>query len=356
MHTLARFGGGKEAGASDPAVSVVVPCRNERHHIESCVRSILGQEPPCGGFEVIAVDGLSDDGTRQILTRLANENPRLRIVDNPGRTAPCGRNMGVRSARGKYIAILDAHSEYAPDYLRSCVELLEEHPEICCSGGPIISQGNGIFGQAVAMAMSHPVGIGNAKHRLPNYEGYAEGACFPMFRKQIFDKVGLFDETLVRNQDDEFNFRIARTGGKIFISPRAQCTYYVRESPSQLLWQYCQYGYWRIAVLRKHRRPASIRHIAPVTFLSLLLISLVAGLFLPVRWRLAAAAAFPATYIGILFMAALGVAMKKGVKVGLAFPIAAIIMHTAYAAGFLWGIATMGRKNERMSRLSREAS
>jgi GT2 family glycosyltransferase len=298
---------------------------------------------------------MSDDGTRQILTRLANENPRLRIVDNPGRTAPCGRNMGVRSARGKYIAILDAHSEYAPDYLRSCVELLEEHPEVCCSGGPIISQGKGIFGQAVAMAMSHPVGIGNAKHRLPNYEGYAEGACFPMFRKEIFDKVGLFDETLVRNQDDDFNFRIARSGGKIFISPRAQCTYYVRESPSQLLWQYCQYGYWRIAVLRKHRLPASIRHIAPVAFLSLLLVSLITGLFLPVRWRLAAAA-FPAAYIGILFMAALGVAMKKGVKVGLAFPMAAIIMHTAYAAGFLWGIAAMGRKNERMSRLSREAA
>src|SRR5262245_1439223 len=161
---------------AEPAVSIVVPCRNERDHIETALRSILAQEAPPGGFDVIVADGMSDDGTRQILTRLANEDPRLRIVDNPGRTAPCGRNMGVRNAGWSYVARLDAHSEYAPDYLRNCVELLEEHPEICCSGGPIISQGKSIFGQAVAMAMSHPVGIGNAKHRLPNYEGYAEGA------------------------------------------------------------------------------------------------------------------------------------------------------------------------------------
>ena len=122
---------------------------------------------------------------------------------------------------------------------------LEEHPEACCAGGPILSHARSRFGQAVSQAMSHPVGIGNAKHRFGNYEGYAEGACFPVFRKEIFDKVGLYDETLVRNQDDELNYRIARIGGKVFISPRAKCTYYVRETPWQLFRQYFQYGYWK---------------------------------------------------------------------------------------------------------------
>jgi succinoglycan biosynthesis protein ExoA len=335
-----------------PAVSVVVPCRNEVDHIETALRSVLAQETSPGEFEVIVADGMSDDGTRQILKKLADEDQRLHIVDNLRRIAPCGRNMGIRNARGAYIAILDAHSEYAPDYLRSCVKLLKEHPEVCCSGGPIISRGKSKFGQAVAAAMSHPVGIGNAKHRLPSYEGYAEGACFPMFRKEIFDKVGLFDESLVRNQDDDFNYRIARMGEKIYISPNARCTYYVRESPSQLFWQYCQYGYWRVAVLRKHRLPASLRQIVPVVFFSLMSILLVVGLCLSGWWRLTAAAV-PAAYAAILFIAGAGVAIKHSVQVGLMFPVAAVIMHVAYAAGFLWGLVGMGRRNQRMSSLSR---
>ena len=178
----------------------------------------------------------------------------------------------------QFIAILDAHSEYASNYVLTCLQLLDEHPEVCCTGGPIISRGKSIFGRTAAAVMSHPVGIGNAKHRLPDYEGYAEGACFPVFRREVFDKVGLFDENLVRNQDDEFNYRIARNGGKIFISPRVQCIYHVRETPSELFWQYCQYGYWRVAVLRKHHLPASLRQLAPVVFFPLTLMLLIMGL------------------------------------------------------------------------------
>src|SRR5690349_16126743 len=107
-----------------PTVSVVVPCRNEQRHIEACLQSILAQRPPTGGFEVIVADGMSDDGTRKILERLSNDNPRLQIVDNPRKTTPCARNTGLRIARGKYIAILDAHTEYAENYLKTCVELL----------------------------------------------------------------------------------------------------------------------------------------------------------------------------------------------------------------------------------------
>jgi glycosyltransferase involved in cell wall biosynthesis len=319
------------------ALSIIVPCRNEKDYIEACVRSILAQEPPPGGFEVIIADGMSDDGTRDVLKRLAEDDPRLRIVDNPGRITPYGMNAGIREARGRYIAILGAHTEYASDYVRQCATLLDEHPEICCSGGPIVSRGKGVFGQAVAAAMSHPVGIGNAKHRLPNYEGYAEGACFPMFRKEIFDKVGLYDENLVRNQDDDFNYRVTRSGGKIFISPRAQCNYYVRESPSQLFRQYRQYGYWRVAVLKKHHLPASIRQLVPIAFFFLMPMLLVVGLCLPGWWRLMAAA-LPAAYGLMLITAGIWIAIKKDTVVGFMFPAAAIIMHLAYAAGFVWGV------------------
>ena len=323
--------------SATPSISVIVPCRNERYSIEACLRSILGQECASPGFEVIVVDGMSQDGTREILKALAEEDPRFRIVDNPDRITPCGMNVGIRAARGRYIAIMGAHSEYAPDYLRTCVELLEEHPEVCCTGGPIISRGKGVFGRAVAAVMSHPVGIGNAKHRLPNYEGNAEGACFPMFRREIFDEVGLFDESLFRNQDDELNYRIALAGGKIFISPRARATYSVRESPRKLFLQYSQYGYWRVAVLKKHRMPASVRHVVPIAFFGLMIVLLGGGLFLPGWWRVTAAV-LPAGYASILVAAGAQVGWKRGIVVGCAFPIVAAIIHVAYAIGFGWGL------------------
>jgi succinoglycan biosynthesis protein ExoA len=342
-------GPGRGMKGSVPSVSIVVPCRNEGRYIEVCVRSILAQEPPPGGFEIIVADGMSDDGTRGILEQLVKEDTRLRVIDNPRRTTPHGMNAGIHEARGKYIAILGAHTEYAPDYVHTCVELLEEHPEACCSGGPIVSRGRGVFGQAVATAMSHPVGVGNAKHRFPNYEGYAEGACFPLFRREIFDKIGLYDEHLARNQDDELNYRIAQAGEKVFISPRARCTYYVREIPSKLFWQYFQYGYWRVAVLRKHRRPASVRQLAPVALVFLMITSLVAGLSLPGWWRWTTVA-LPAAYGSTLVSAAAGVGKKQGTFVGLMFPIASAIMHLAYASGFLWGI--LGSRSQRQKSTS----
>ena len=177
-----------------PLISGIVPCRNERAHIESCVRSLLAQKTSLFELELLVVDGMSDDGTRDILERLIQSNPNLRMLDNPRRSTPAALNIGIQAGRGEYIAILGAHAEYGPNYLETCLKLLNEHPEVCCAGGPITSRGKGLFGQAVALAMSHPLGIGNAKHRLPEYEGYAEGACFPMFRRRVFADVGLFDE------------------------------------------------------------------------------------------------------------------------------------------------------------------
>jgi glycosyltransferase involved in cell wall biosynthesis len=318
-------------------LSVVIPCHNERQHIEACVRSILSQERPPGGLEIIVVDGLSEDGTREILKCLALEHPELRVVDNPRRITPCAMNAGIREARGLYVAILGAHCQYSSNYLLTCVVLLHEHPEVSCVGGPAVSTGRGLFGQAVAAAMSHPVGIGNAKHRHPTYEGYAEGACYPVFRKEVFEKVGLYDEMLVRNQDDELNYRLARHGEKVFISPRARYTYFIRETPSQLFRQYFDYGYWRVAVLRKHRLPASLRHIVPPLFMSSMLVVAILGLSLPGWWRITAAA-LPLVYGATLLIVGVNQGRKAGWRVALLFPVAAAIMHVAYAAGFVWGV------------------
>lgn len=318
-------------------LSVIIPCRNERKHIEVCVRSLLRQDPPPGGLEVLVVDGLSEDGTRDILENLAKEHPELRIVDNPRRVTPCAMNAGIREARGIYVAILGAHCQYASDYLRTCVALFDEHPEADCVGGPIISAGKSVFGQAVAVAMSHPVGIGNARHRHPDFEGYAEGACYPVFRKEIFEKIGFYDEMLVRNQDDELNYRLTKQGGKVFLSPRARSTYYVRETVASLFRQYFEYGYWRVAVIRKHRMPASLRHLVPPVFVIGLVASFTLALMVPPGWRLVMLTG-PFIYGLILCGVGIGVSRRAGWKIGALFPVAAATMHVAYAIGFLWGL------------------
>jgi len=173
-----------------PTVSAILLCRNEKDHIETCVHSVLSQEPPDGGIEFIVVDGMSEDGTRDILLQICEEDDRLHIVDNPGRVTPCGMNAGIRAARGRYIAILGTHTQYAVNYLKTCVDILEEHPEICCSGGPIISQGKGLVGRAIAIAMSHPLGIGNAKHRRPGYEDMRKELAFQCFEGISSKKLG----------------------------------------------------------------------------------------------------------------------------------------------------------------------
>ena len=320
-----------------PTVSVIVPCRNEKDHIDICIRSVLNQTIPHEQIEFIVVDGMSDDGTRKILQQFMTEDSRLKVIDNFQQITPCARNIGIRAARGKYIAILDAHTEYSASYVGTCIDLLEEHSEICCAGGPIISIGRSAFGRAIAAAMSHPIGVGNAKHRFPEYEGYAEGACFPVFRKEIFDKIGLFDEGLVRNQDDDFNFRVSREGEKIFLSPRAQCTYYVRETPNKLFWQFFYYGYYRVLVLRKHRLPISYRHFAPIAFFSSLIIMPLVSLFLPSSWGFIGYI-LPLLYGGILGLGGVSVALKEGFLVGLMFPLVASLMHLAYACGFAGGV------------------
>jgi len=322
---------------SRPAVSVVVPCRNERRHVEACIRSILNQTPPAGGMEILVVDGMSDDGTRAVLDTLRGEHPGLLVLDNPNRITPSALNIGIRAARGEVIAILGAHTVYQPDYITNCLDLLAEHPEAVCVGGPIVHRGETAFGRAVAQAMSHPLGVGNARHRFAGYEGMAEGACFPVFRRRAFERVGMYDESLVRNQDDEFNLRLKLAGEQVYLSPRAACEYQVRERPRDLFRQYFLYGFWRVVVMRKHGQVAALRQLAPTLFLLAVVILFGVGLALSGPWRYIAIV-LPGLYLLAAVASGVRVALLRGWSVGVRFPVVLMVVHTAYALGFLRGI------------------
>ena len=200
----------KSTAAGDlPFISVVMIVRNEGPFIARSIQQVLAQDYPRDRMEIIVADGMSDDNTREILAQYRAKYPFIQMVDNPKRIVASGLNVAIGCARGELIVHIDGHGEVATDFVSQVVRLMDEHPEAWSGGGPIVHAGTNRFGEAVAVAMSHPLGVGLATHRFPNYEGYVEGAHFPTFRKWIFDRIGNFDEQLVRTEDDEFNYRIA---------------------------------------------------------------------------------------------------------------------------------------------------
>jgi succinoglycan biosynthesis protein ExoA len=322
----------------DTSVTVVVPCRNERHSIESCVRALLEQRDMPARYEILIVDGMSDDGTREILARMAGEDPRVRLLDNPRQIVSTALNVAIRASTSDVLIRVDGHARVGPDFVCANLQLLAEHPEAWIVGGPIAHRGPTAFARGVALAMSGWFGMGGARHRRENYQGYVESVQFPAIRRWVFAKVGPFDEGLVRNQDDEFNFRITKAGGRIFISPAVKYEYYVREHPGVLFRQYLQYGYWKVQVMRKHRRVVAPRHVAPVAFVVIAPASLVGGLLAPmlVKPILLAPLGVYAT-LAVAFFAAT-FARTRDLPVAASAMFAAATMHLAYGLGMLLGL------------------
>jgi glycosyltransferase involved in cell wall biosynthesis len=318
-----------------PTVSVVIPCRNEKDHIEACVRSMLAQQPPAGGFEVIVADGMSDDGTREILERISREDSRLRLVDNPEQITPCGMNAGIAVAHGQYVAIAGAHNRYAPDYLQQSVAVLEETGSDNV-GGAVICEAHTLVQRAVAAAHHSPFGAGGARWHDPNYEGPADTVFGGVYRREVFDRIGLFDRELIRNQDDEFNLRLTRASGTIWQSTRIRSWYHPRATLRSLFHQYFQYGYWKVRVIRKHRLPASIRHVVPVAFVVSFVLLPVAALLWPaagLAWL-----ALTAAYALCSGFASFRAASRRGWDVLLLMPLVFACYHFGYGIGFLAGI------------------
>jgi glycosyltransferase involved in cell wall biosynthesis len=322
-------------GDTTPSVSIVVPCYNERDHIEACVRSILAQQPPNGDLEVIVADGMSNDGTRDILMGLVREDPRLRVIDNPGRIVSTGLNAAIHAAQGGVIVRMDVHTEYAPDYVRQCLSVLQETGADNV-GGPWVAKGEGFVERAIAAAFQSPFAGGGARGHDPSYEGTVDTVYLGCWPCDVFKRIGLFDEELVRNQDDEFNLRLTRAGGKIWQSTRIKSWYRPRRSLRALLRQYLQYGYWKVRVIQKHRIPASARHLIPACFvLSLLVLPLLSLWRSPAAW----------VWLGVLGLylvsnvtASFVTAARQEWKLLPLLPLVFACYHLAYGCGFLRGV------------------
>jgi glycosyltransferase involved in cell wall biosynthesis len=319
-----------------PFISVVLPVRNEADFIEKCLRSLMANDYARGRIEMLVVDGMSDDGTREIVQRLAAEDERVRLLDNLQGIVPCAMNMGIRESKGDIIIRVDGHVTVAPDFISQSVRALNEHPEVWCAGGVMETVGTTYIGRVIAAAASSPFGVGGASFRTGDTEGYVNAVPFGAHRRWIFDKIGMYDEELVRNQDDELILRIVEAGGKQYRCPSIRSVYYPRHSLRKLARQYYQYGFWRIRTIQKHGRVASLRQFVPLAFV----LAWAALLVTSVLWApaLLATAGLAGLYLLLLVAGAAESARRRGITVGLLVPVAIAVMHFAYGFGCWKGV------------------
>lgn len=338
-------------------VSIIVACRNERKYIRNLLDSLCRQTLRGATIEVLIADGMSDDGTRQVLELYRRIVLPLRVIDNPDKIVSAGLNAAIREARGAVIIRMDAHSEYAPDYICRCLQVLQE-TNADNVGGPALTRAEGYLGRAIALAYHSKFSCGGAKFHDADYEGYVDTVPYGCWRKSTLERIGLFDENLGRNQDDEFNLRLIRSGGKIWQSPTIISWYRPRASLADLFLQYFQYGFWKVSVIRKHGKPASWRHLIPAACLlaGVALLIGIAGASLDgsAWWKtvlLTTCTALAGSYFSVAVVAAFLAARNHGWHFIPVLPIVFATYHLSYGSGFLLGLAYHPGSGDRPSRM-----
>ena len=320
-----------------PLVSIVVPCRNEAEYIRPLLDSILANDYPRDRLEVLVVDGLSDDGTRAVVADYARRHPMIQVLDNPKRTAPHALNLGITRARGAIIMRMDAHAHYPPNYVADLVDWLERTGADYVGGAWVTLPADGTpTARAIAAVLAHPFGIGDSRYRLGTNEvREVETLPFGCFRRELFERVGLFDEELARDQDEEFSFRVVRAGGRILLVPGVVSSYYARRSLRQLGRMFYQYGLFKPLVALKIGRIMTLRQIVPAAFVLSVLLTVLAA-----PWVAAArvlGGVILGTYLALTGVCVLVLGWRHGVRVAFAAAGVFPVLHVCYGCGFLRG-------------------
>ena len=323
-----------------PFISVILPVRNEEKYIEACVASIFAQDYPAELMEVLFVDGRSEDRTVALLHELQKAHPQIVVLDNPNRTVPYAMNIGIRESRGEVIVRLDAHAEYPEDYVRLSVETLLSR-DCDNAGGVFETRGRGFMGEAIAEMLRTPLGVGNATYRLTKEDGYVDTVPFGCYKRALFERIGGFDERMTRNQDNELNFRIRKSGGKIYLNHNIRVLYYCRDTMRGIMKMGYMNGKWNVITMTLVPGSMGVRHFVPLAFvlstillvlLTLLTRSMLFGGLLALEWG---------AYLLLDFFYAYTIAKEKGWRF---FPVEVILypaFHFAYGFGSLRGITAL---------------
>ena len=319
-------------------VSIIIPCRNEEKYIGKCLDSIIKQDYPIDNIEVLVVDGMSEDGTIKVIESYSKQHLSIKILKNPKKTTPYAFNIGINNSKTDIIIMIGAHSTIGKNYISISVKYLYEY-NVDNVGGTlvILPENKKVLAKSIALALSHPFGAGNAHYKIGSKElKYVDTVFGGCYRKDVFKKVGLFNEELIRNQDLEFNLRLKKAGGKILLVPDIVSYYYSRSTLKALAKNNFSNGFWVIYSTKFAKMPFSVRHLIPFFFV----ISLIGSFILSLIYR-------PFIYIFVLvfttyltsnMLFSLRISFKKGFKYFIPVILSFATLHFSYGFGSIWGL------------------
>jgi glycosyltransferase involved in cell wall biosynthesis len=331
-----------------PIVSAIIPCRNEEGFVGKCLESLIAADYPKDKLEILVVDGMSTDETMRVIESYVRQYPFIHLLNNPRKILAAAWNIGIGQSRGDVVLGMNAHAVFAPNYISLCVRYLSEY-KADYVGGIIKSlpRQATLLGKSIAFAVSHPFGVGNSYFRIGTVEPrWSDTAAFGGYRRQVFERIGLYDEELVRSQDIEFHHRLRKAGGKILLVPEMVCDYFIR---SEFDFSFIEYnfgnGFWVTYPLRYVENANSWRHIVPMGFVTVLLGTALMAPFVPVAvWLFLAIAG---SYAVADLWAASDIAIKeKDAQYLITMPVVFAALHLSYGLGSLVGLAraSMSRK------------
>jgi len=328
-----------------PFVSIIIPCRNEVRFIEKCIDSVIYNDYPKDKLEILIMDGVSEDGTREIVKEYQKKYHIIKLLDNPKKITPCALNIGIKHAKGQIIMRIDAHSTYEKNYISKCIKYLEEYNADNVGGiWKIVPRENTIIGKTIVFSLSHPFGIGNTHYRLgPKKPRWVDTVPFFCCKKEVFKEAGLFNEKLPRGQDMEFSLRLKKAGFKTLLVPEIVSYYYTRSDLKSFCKHNFKNGVWAILPFKfSEHMPVSWRHLVPLVFVSSLISTGILAFFLPYF-------AFLFLFIFVFyfltnFYFSTKIALKKKDRRYLfIMPVTFAALHIGYGLGSVWGVIKLLR-------------
>lgn len=318
------------------SLSVIIPCRNEKNNIEETLSCVYNSSLEDIDLEVFVVDGMSNDGTRELIQKLQKEYKGLEMINNPAQTTPQAFNLGIQAGTSDYFVIVGGRHQVDKHYFIRCLKAFDQDSSIRCVGGKSIAVATDAKSEAIAEAMKHSFGMGAGNFRTQQESGFVDTIGTPMYRRSIVEELGYFNELLIRNQDDEYNYRLKIAGYKVWMQASAEVKYVVRANYMQLFKQFYQYGYWKVFVNQLHRNVTTLRQLVPALFVSYLLMTIV---LLSINFAL-----FKGLLLGLFLYLAAGLTaafqLSTRPRTILQIMRAFICLHFGYGFGYIDGLWT----------------
>ncbi len=322
-----------------PLVSIIIPVRNEGKYIDQCLQHILAQDYPHDRIEVIVVEGHSDDGTREAVKKYMIDNHNIRILDNDKKIVPVAMNIGIKASKGDFVIRVDARCFIAPDYVSKCVHYLKTTGAWNVGGRQQPVDEDTILSKLITLATTSPFGIGGSKFHYSEKAQYVDTVYLGAYPRWVLDKVGYYNESLIRNQDYELNYRIRAAGGKIFFAPDICSVYIGRQTLRKFIKQYFQYGFWKLRVIKMHPVSIKIRHLVAPAFISGIILCVILG-FWYVDFFIFSGIMLSAYIIASIFASFIAMRKSDWWTIFL-LPVLFLLLHSSWGTGFLWSLLTI---------------